>query len=278
MHVPGSCDDNVCSAAAHAAVPLLKSPEGFEEARGFVCAGELHQGCCVSRAVLCAGTESACVPGDTLEQLPAFVMWMTERAAAAAEARRSADSRAVTLTTLHRSKGREWDHVFLVDACEGQLPLQPPPRRSCGGGRRPAAACAAADDAAADRSQGAGDGEAGGDDGGGSQEGAEAVDVAEERRLLYVGMTRAKRTLCVSWAAADARGRSCIESPFLAELPAKNCRRGVVEDMVARCSGAGAGGGGSAEELWADGAWVAGTCFDAVLEAARAIEVRAWLC
>src|SRR5206468_7061777 len=37
-----------------------------------------------------------------------------------------------------------------------------------------------------------------------------AADVDEERRLLYVGMTRAKRALWLSWSGAPSR--------FLAEL------------------------------------------------------------
>lgn len=212
--------------------------------------------------VLRAVPESICLPGDTLAALTEFVLWLTQRAAASAAARRDADSRAVTLTTLHRSKGREWDHVFLVDACEGLLPLRPPPH-SRGGG------CGAA--AAADGSQGGGAGRQG-DDAGGPAE-AEAVDVSEERRLLYVGMTRAKRTLCILWAAEDARGRACGASPFLAELPDGNCRRGgVVDALVQGCQAAEVG-----EGLWAGGVRVGRDCFAAVLEAAHALEVWRFL-
>ncbi|MFO0962762.1 MAG: UvrD-helicase domain-containing protein [Phycisphaerales bacterium] len=53
-----------------------------------------------------------------------------------------------------------------------------------------------------------------------SREGDE--DIEEERRLCFVGMTRARRRLLLTHAARRAvRGlrQSCIESPFLQELP-----------------------------------------------------------
>lgn len=58
----------------------------------------------------------------------------------------SKDSNAVTLSTVHSSKGLEWDNVFMVDLLEGIFP-------------------------------------------------AHNSDLEEERRLFYVGMTRAKKKL-----------------------------------------------------------------------------------
>ena len=46
--------------------------------------------------------------------------------------------------------------------------------------------------------------------------GEAAID--EERRLLYVGITRARRRLGMSWARQGARGQTREPSRFLAEL------------------------------------------------------------
>jgi DNA helicase-2/ATP-dependent DNA helicase PcrA len=81
---------------------------------------------------------------------------------------------AVTLATLHASKGLEWDTVFLVGLSEGLVPISY----------------------------------------------AKSFDqIDEERRLLYVGVTRARRRLRVSWAEYGARSTMPREpSRFLAEI------------------------------------------------------------
>ncbi len=58
--------------------------------------------------------------------------------------------------------------------------------------------------------------------------GAQRVDLDEEKRLLYVGMTRARRRLYLTWARRRAM-HGAVEarrpSPFLAEIEAKWVRR-----------------------------------------------------
>ncbi|MFZ7088288.1 ATP-dependent helicase [Curtobacterium sp. RRHDQ10] len=81
---------------------------------------------------------------------------------------------AVTLATLHSSKGLEWPNVVIVGATEGLLPI--------------------------------------------SHATTEA-DVDEERRLFYVGLTRARRTLTVTWSArGSGRGGERRPSRFVAAL------------------------------------------------------------
>lgn len=77
---------------------------------------------------------------------------------------------AVTLMSLHKAKGTEFDAVFLVGLEEGLLPI-----------------VYAKSDA----------------------------DVAEERRLLYVGITRARRHLTLSWARSrlSPSGREMARRP-----------------------------------------------------------------
>lgn len=67
----------------------------------------------------------------------------------------SGDAGAVTLTTLHRAKGTEYDAVFIVAAEEGLLPISHAKTEE---------------------------------------------EIEEERRLFYVGVTRARRQLTISWA------------------------------------------------------------------------------
>lgn len=79
---------------------------------------------------------------------------------------KSYDANAVTLMTLHASKGLEFPVVLLAGAEEGKLPLE---------------------------------------------NGREPVDIEEERRLFYVGMTRAKEELVIVHGGQP--------SMFLEELP-----------------------------------------------------------
>ena len=88
----------------------------------------------------------------------------------------------VTLSTLHASKGLEWPHVVLAGVNEGLLPFKPE------------------------------------DDG---DDEALALRIQEERRLMYVGITRAQHTLVVSWLKRRKKGRELVPgqpSRFIAEM------------------------------------------------------------
>ena len=100
---------------------------------------------------------------------------------------RDSDQDQVVLSTLHASKGLEWPHVQLVGVTEGMLPFKLD------------------------------------DDEGRQQQVSDdiAARLQEERRLMYVGITRAQRTLTVSWTKRRKKGRdmvACLPSRFIAEM------------------------------------------------------------
>ena len=95
----------------------------------------------------------------------------------------------VTLATLHSAKGLEWDHVFIIGLEEGTMPHRrvDSPRASD----------------------------------------AIGGDLEEERRLFYVGITRAREQLFLCRGAARIdRGREIERPPsrFLEELPDEQTR------------------------------------------------------
>jgi superfamily I DNA/RNA helicase len=97
---------------------------------------------------------------------------------------------AITLLTLHAAKGLEFGAVFLAGCERGLLPLWLP-----GAGPRPADGTGAAT--------------------------RPGPDPAEERRLLFVGMTRARTHLSLTSAASRRRHGTVTAtgpSPFLAAI------------------------------------------------------------
>jgi ATP-dependent DNA helicase Rep len=110
---------------------------------------------------------------------------------------REQDQNVVTLSTLHASKGLEWPHVMLVGATEGMLPF----KLGDDDTSHPSIE-SDAKNPIADR-------------------GAFAQRLQEERRLMYVGITRAQRSLAVSWTRKRKKGREMIgaqPSRFIAEM------------------------------------------------------------
>ncbi|MEO7393076.1 MAG: UvrD-helicase domain-containing protein [Ramlibacter sp.] len=104
---------------------------------------------------------------------------------------REQDQNVVTLSTLHAAKGLEWPHVMLVGVTEGLLPFK------LGDDHNPT---------------GRADGP--------MSEGL-VQRLQEERRLMYVGITRAQRSLAVSWTRKRKKGREMIAaqpSRFIAEM------------------------------------------------------------
>ncbi len=111
---------------------------------------------------------------------------------------RQQDQNVVTLSTLHAAKGLEWPHVMLVGVTEGLLPFK---LKDSGDSAAPSS--------------------------GGSERAHEAANEAsathlqEERRLMYVGITRAQASLAVSWTRKRKKGREMITaqpSRFIAEM------------------------------------------------------------
>jgi ATP-dependent DNA helicase Rep len=97
---------------------------------------------------------------------------------------REGEQNVVTLSTLHAAKGLEWPHVVLAGCVEGLLPFKL-------------------------------------EDDDGSNSAGIALRLQEERRLMYVGITRAQRTLAVNWLRKRKKGRVMIPgvpSRFIAEM------------------------------------------------------------
>ena len=121
--------------------------------------------------------------GLTTEREPKSLLEVAQTIALIATiSEREQDQDVVTLSTLHAAKGLEWPHVFLAGVNEGLLPFKP-------------------------------------DDDGPAE--ALAQRIQEERRLMYVGITRAQHTLVVSWLKRRKKGRELVPglpSRFIEEM------------------------------------------------------------
>jgi ATP-dependent DNA helicase Rep len=121
--------------------------------------------------------------GTTTEREPKSLLEVAQTIALIATiSEREQDQDVVTLSTLHAAKGLEWPHVILAGVNEGLLPFKP-------------------------------------DDEGPAE--ALAQRIQEERRLMYVGITRAQHTLVVSWLKRRKKGRELVPglpSRFIEEM------------------------------------------------------------
>ncbi len=108
---------------------------------------------------------------------------------------------AVKLSTLHAAKGLEYPHVFLIGVEEGLLPHM---------GREE-------------------------EDGGPDNADVLVQRVQEERRLMYVGITRARRSLHITWCKKRRRAREDLirePSRFIAEMGEGASPAGPADEMA----------------------------------------------
>ncbi|OWM75728.1 hypothetical protein CDL15_Pgr021893 [Punica granatum] len=115
-----------------------------------------------------------------LSALQAFVGYTSERERGNFHSRRHDNENSVTLTTIHQSKGLEWDVVFIVKANESEIPLLH-------------------------------------EFNGVSKESGSSLE--EERRLFYVAMTRARKKLFILQVTMDSSWQMLQPSRFLKEIP-----------------------------------------------------------
>ncbi|HRO58953.1 MAG TPA: UvrD-helicase domain-containing protein [Burkholderiaceae bacterium] len=139
--------------------------------------------------------------GSTLVQLAQTVSLLSQLD------RKDSELDAVRLTTVHASKGLEFPHVFIVGCEEGLLPHH--------GGL----AVEEPDDG--DSRQPGGKADVGPDEKRAGASDREAARIEEERRLMYVAVTRAQRSLTLTWCRERKRGREKypqLPSRFLEEM------------------------------------------------------------
>ncbi|CAI0449702.1 unnamed protein product, partial [Linum tenue] len=114
------------------------------------------------------------------KQLKAFLEYVAEREKENFRSRRQDNNNSVTLTTIHQSKGLEWDVVFIIKANDSEIPLLY-------------------------------------EYNGVAKEHGNSIE--EERRLLYVAMTRARKKLFILYVTVDSNWQMLQPSRFLREIP-----------------------------------------------------------
>lgn len=112
--------------------------------------------------------------------LKAFIDYIALRETENFRSRRRENENSVTLTTIHQSKGLEWDVVFIVKVNDSEIPLLHEYNGIVNGG----------------------------------------TTLEEERRLMYVAMTRARKKLYILYVLMDSNWQLLQPSRFLKEIPA----------------------------------------------------------
>ncbi|XP_010555600.1 PREDICTED: ATP-dependent DNA helicase SRS2-like protein At4g25120 isoform X2 [Tarenaya hassleriana] len=115
-----------------------------------------------------------------IQLLKSFITFISERESGNFRSRRRDNQNSVMLTTIHQSKGLEWDIVFIVKANDNEIPLL-------------------------HESDNIGD--------------ETRTLLEEERRLLYVAMTRARKKLYILYVTVDSNWQVLQASRFLKEIP-----------------------------------------------------------
>lgn len=120
------------------------------------------------------------VAARNFKSVAAFIEHVDHMTAMNAEIKRSSKtiSDAITLSTIHRAKGLEYENVYIIGTVDGSIPH----------------------DYALD-----------------SYRNGDRIPLEEERRLLYVAVTRAQRNLFIS-VPQKRRGRNANPSRFLSKL------------------------------------------------------------
>jgi DNA helicase-2/ATP-dependent DNA helicase PcrA len=168
---------------------------------------------------------------DPAAVLDDFLAEVDRRTAAEAD---GATGVGVELLTYHRSKGLEWDAVFLPALEEGLLPIR---------------------------------------------QASEPAEIDEERRLLYVGITRARRHLWLSSARhRDGKATERRRSRFLLALVPAARRPAPRPAFTRATSGPGAAAGSAASDGRAVSSVGAVEAADATLAAGESLfeALRAW--
>ncbi|KAH6771248.1 P-loop containing nucleoside triphosphate hydrolases superfamily protein [Perilla frutescens var. hirtella] len=115
-----------------------------------------------------------------MNTLKAFLDYISGRERENFQSRKQDNKDSVTLTTIHQSKGLEWDTVFIVKANETEIPLLHEYNGILN---------------------------------------ENDVSVEEERRLLYVAMTRARKKLFLLYVLTNSNWQVLQPSRFLREIP-----------------------------------------------------------